>query len=174
MSALYAVPDNQFDPEKFKERYGLTDEDFTYDLIDCRMYVRLADGITLPDDPPVFEAPPPLKTSEDYALELIERLMPGGTDDQKSELGMILRKFKGELPADRKTAETPEQRRRWRTLPPIHLKAGTIADAPLELSPGPLLTRPKPGVFEYTDDGVNGHLYFTVNVNGFPQRIQLI
>ncbi len=69
----------QFDAEKFKRRYGLSDRDFRMECINgqCHvwLFVSLPRGVT----EPIFDAPDPppvMKTPEDYAAEAVALLAP--------------------------------------------------------------------------------------------------
>lgn len=92
----YPVPNNQFDPEKFKARYALSDDDFKAGLIDAQLYVFT--DIALPDDPPIFEAPslpaPPPVVPEPQSIERPVRLVAGtarqGTAPITFEPGTLL------------------------------------------------------------------------------------
>ena len=61
-------PLQEFDGEKFAARYGLKHEgDFWADT----EFIYVRDGLKLPDDPPIFEAPGPLaKSLEQRVAEL--------------------------------------------------------------------------------------------------------
>lgn len=58
----------------------------------------------------------------------------------------------------------------------LHLPAGTAAagTAPIKLTPGILTTVLELGTLEFTDDGVNGHLYITRNVAGVLTRTLIV
>jgi hypothetical protein len=58
----------------------------------------------------------------------------------------------------------------------LHIAAspGDAASAPLKLNPGTLMTVPELGAIEFTDDGVNGHLYITLNVASVLTRILIV
>lgn len=51
-----------------------------------------------------------------------------------------------------------------------HIQAGTANYPQVILDPGTLTSSPMVGALEYTDDGTDGHLYFTRNVAGVPTR----
>ncbi len=53
-----------FDGAAFKKRYGYTDDDFWAE--DGHIYLR--EGLTCPDDPPIFDAPVPRDPELDIKL----------------------------------------------------------------------------------------------------------
>jgi len=105
MPKMYRIPGGSFDAAKFKDRYALTDQDFSVGLIDCTLYLSLSAEVKIADDPPLFDQPDPpapLKTAQDYAIEIAQMLMPSGTTDEQAELtGKILR-LAGQLPPENK------------------------------------------------------------------------
>lgn len=121
---IFAIPNNQFDPAKFKARYGLTDRDFKTGMVGSRLHVTVS--VNLPDNPPIFDPPP-------------------APVDSNGRVG------------------------------PVKLRPGMAGQgtAAVRLEPGALLTHPEVGALEYVDDGVNGHLYCTINRNGTPTRLQI-
>lgn len=61
------------------------------------------------------------------------------------------------------------------SLSKITLAAGTATagTAPIKLTAGTLLSTSELGAIEYTDDGTNGHIYFTLNQSSTKTRIEL-
>lgn len=94
----WAVPENAFDAEKFKLRYGLTDEQFSFVPLNGQLYVSLAEGVgPLPDDPPVFESPDTPQTPEQAATDLVAIIMAKGTDEERTAATAALLKFVGQV-----------------------------------------------------------------------------
>lgn len=83
----WAVPINEFDKEKFKARYKLTDEDFEATaIINGAVYVRLFSQIKLEDEVPIFDPPDPIivipaKSAKEYADDIALMLFPGKDQD---------------------------------------------------------------------------------------------
>lgn len=95
----YTIDPQAFDGEKFRRRYGLQLTDFYVD--GDQLVVR--DGITLPDDPPVFEPPdPPQERSRALALAELDRPALGAiiawvADKLNVPLATAIREVKGIL-----------------------------------------------------------------------------
>jgi hypothetical protein len=51
---------------------------------------------------------------------------------------------------------------------------GAPAAGPLTLPAAPLLATPQLGAIEYSDDGVDGHLYITLHVAGVVTRVLIV
>ncbi len=57
-SKQHQVDPSAFDGTKFAQRYGLDSQsDFKAVYENGQMFIVLREGLTLPDDPPVFDAP---------------------------------------------------------------------------------------------------------------------
>ncbi len=112
MRNVFAVPDNQFDSDKFLRRYGLREEEFQVVTLDSQMYVTVEEAARrkITDDPPVFEAPQRFKTQAEYAAELVAQIqaLPIGTAQERRALTDTLMKFAGVFPPERIPEPLPE------------------------------------------------------------------
>lgn len=70
-ASKHQVDAANFDGAKFAQKYGLEQEDFYAVYEDGQMFVIIRDGITLPDDPPIFEAPDTTKRDRLAALRVL-------------------------------------------------------------------------------------------------------
>lgn len=97
------------DVAAFKRRYSLTDEQFQLSDLDGLVSVRVKRSIDLGTERLIFEAPPPVivKTDEDYARELIARLMPGATLEERSQAMDALLRLIGARPRERAPETSP-------------------------------------------------------------------
>ena len=94
------TPVEQFDAEKFKERYSLTDGDFQFTTINGQKYVRWS--VDLPNpvifDPP--SPPKPVRPREFYASELAKSILASGTVSEQDKLRDTILRLIGLLPPE--------------------------------------------------------------------------
>ena len=84
MPGPYKMPP-QFDGGKFARRYGL---DSLKDFFARDGFLHLGEGVVLPDDPPIFEAPDPPRPDPRPALRLKPDATPVTIKDLK-DLGIL-------------------------------------------------------------------------------------
>lgn len=92
---VYKLPREGFSRDRFKERYGLADGDFSVMVLAGDSFVSITnDSIKVADDPPIFDAPEPEKTLEEQAVELIAKVLPKDADEtQRKETVAALLAF---------------------------------------------------------------------------------
>lgn len=117
----FAMAAHEFDAEKFKKRYKLTDDDFSVVTVNGASTVRISENVKNPPLSPIFDPPDPIpvaevKTKHEYASELVELIAAALPKSDKDAIQDKLLRLTGELPPETKEAEK--------------------ADAPLEATPG--------------------------------------
>lgn len=73
-----------FDPVKFKQRYGLKDSDFEFNQLNGEYWVRLADNVTLPNNPPIFDPPSAAPESGLAVIDKPVRLAAGSARQDRA------------------------------------------------------------------------------------------
>ncbi len=95
----------QFDAEKFKRRYRLADSDFRAARINGQWNVWLFVPLPRGTAEPIFDAPdppPPLKTPEDYAAEVVALIAPDRSEAECAAMCDKLLRMIRERPSEEK------------------------------------------------------------------------